>query len=1136
MVVKRLSNGCRIAFEEAGAERIGYVDQTMAAVTVRVLGAIDVSVDGRAASLAPKPQLLIALLAAQRGRWVSTQTLIEELWAGEAIPPSAQKTLQGNVLRLRRSLGPDAIVARRGSYAINLDAVTVDAEQLGAAVALVRSYRATGKLNEALEAAQGGEALWRGSPYDGVDEIDVLLAERQRLTALRHSLLEFRIGAQIDLGRSHEVVPELEGIVASEPLREEFWALLVRAFHLSGRRTDALAAFGRARRVLATELGISPGPALRTLENAILSDAHPTATQTGSHRDTPAASGRSSRPATTAPAHSWLVADAALIDRTWAMGRSHPSDPFVGRKGELALARHRYASAQRGERRTIVIQGAAGIGKTRLLHEMLAAFADEGASVVLHARNEAHVRRAYGPIVDLVDQVTLLDPLAAAKFDEAFTVRLRRLQDLGRSTIAETVAAAPSSNPLLERRLTAEAVNRVMTAFARNSGPVVIAIEDVQWADLATLDVVQELATTTLPAPILLVLTHRNDRRTVPLAETLRELDRTGRTDRAQLGVLDDSELRELISGLAGYAVYDDDNLFDNIVARTDGNTLLVRELAKSMAAGAPEFPDSVRDLIDSYLAACSSEAAVLAEIGALLGRSFDSSLATAIADKRIRATITEGATMEDALAELCDANLIEMISPKTAMFVHDLFRDAVVARFRPHERSASHLAIIDELEARLSDDLDAFVHHSVEAGEPARAALRLSQRARRSLGSGLVEDAAADAEAALVWFAKDPGHALVHELETALLLADARGLGLHHDQAERELRQIIRRATELEDSSRRVVLAGAHRRIAKMRLTERKPFEADQELSIAAGLVGPDEPEDPAVVDEWIAVWIEAANLDYFAQHRVPWAVGAIDRIEATVRRRGSGSQKILTDRTRALTLQMDTRFTGPEEAIVLLRRQRAGAIELGDLPMTADATFGMGFTYLCRLDGRSAAALFDEATELHDRLGDRFWHTLAVAYAATSRRLRGDVDETELRTRAAISLASELPVRSYLAMMESNLLWCELRRMGAAAASPTELSRVPRSLLASMLDHLQHPSVAQVYPFIGFMVWPALFIASVEQRPDAVAALAETLIAPTTQQLPDTIDTIVRTLTVSPDDPSIETAFAWARSVNLL
>ena len=320
------------------------------------------------------------------------------------------------------------------------------------------------------------------------------------------------------------------------------------------------------------------------------------------------------------------------------------------------------------------------------------------------------------------------------------------------------------------------------------------------------------------------------------------------------------------------------------------------------------------------------------------------------------------------------------------------------------------------------------------------------------------------------------------------------------------------------------------------MRLNERKTMAAADELALAAELVGRAEPDNPSLLDEWVEVWIEVGNLDYFAQHRIEWAVGAVDRIEAAVKRRGDIRQMVLTDRTRALTLQMDSRFTGPEELLGLLRRQLAGAIECGDLPMTADATFGMAFTYMCRLDGRSAVPLFDEALALHERVGDEFWRTLAIVYGAASRRLRGDVDETEARTSAAMPLARELPIPSYLAVLEGNLAWCALRRHGEGRWPAGESGPVPPALLSSLRDHLKHPSVENFYPFLGFMVWPAMYVASVDQRDAAVAEYAEMMVGPAVQQLPDDVDAILRTVMAFPRDPSLETAFAWARSVNLL
>ena len=111
---------------------------------------------------------------------------------------------------------------------------------------------------------------FRGEPYDGVPDAAVPAGEVQRLVELRVAVVEDSAEAQLDRGQGERCIGELEAFVQANPYRERAWGLLMRALYQAGRPADALAAFGRARVLLAAELGIEPGPALRDVEQAIL--------------------------------------------------------------------------------------------------------------------------------------------------------------------------------------------------------------------------------------------------------------------------------------------------------------------------------------------------------------------------------------------------------------------------------------------------------------------------------------------------------------------------------------------------------------------------------------------------------------------------------------------------------------------------------------------------------------------------------------------------------------------------------------------------------------------------------------------------------------------------------------------------
>ena len=296
---------------------------------VRLLGPVQVVRAGREVGLGgPRPRAVFALLVLEAGRVVPAGRLAEEVWRGSP-PPGAAKTLRSYVSRLRALLGPDAaLAARAGGYVLSVAAGTVDAvsfEQLAASgqAALSRGEAATaaGHFRQAL-------GLWRGPALADVCEVEPLAREAARLEELRLAAVEGRIEADIQLGLHVKVIGELEGLVAEYPVRERLWRLLVLALYRAERQADALAAYRRARDLLAAELGLEPGEELRRLEEAVL---------------------RQEVPAAPPPARHNLPA---------------PLTSFVGREQDLTRLERLL-----GEARLVTLAGTGGTGKTRLALE-----------------------------------------------------------------------------------------------------------------------------------------------------------------------------------------------------------------------------------------------------------------------------------------------------------------------------------------------------------------------------------------------------------------------------------------------------------------------------------------------------------------------------------------------------------------------------------------------------------------------------------------------------------------------------------------------------------------------------------------------------------------------------------------------
>jgi len=218
----------------------------------------------------PRHRAVLARLIIARGRVVPVERLVHDLW--ERPPERAAGAIQTFVAALRRDLEPDRaprtparlLVTEGRGYALRAESVdawefenaVTEAAQLPAGAALKR-------VDEALD-------LWRGPAYAEFETEAWARAEIARLDELRLLARERRAEALLALGRAAEAVPDLETHTAGHPWREDGWRLLALALYRSGRQGDALAALRRARQVLADELGLDPGPALRQVEADIL--------------------------------------------------------------------------------------------------------------------------------------------------------------------------------------------------------------------------------------------------------------------------------------------------------------------------------------------------------------------------------------------------------------------------------------------------------------------------------------------------------------------------------------------------------------------------------------------------------------------------------------------------------------------------------------------------------------------------------------------------------------------------------------------------------------------------------------------------------------------------------------------------
>jgi len=221
----------------------------------RILGPLEIVGEHGPISLhRGKEQVLLSFMLLNPNELLPSERLIDELW--ERPPPTAPKVIQNAVSQLRRSLGEKRIETRAPGYVFHLQPDELDVDRF-------ERLAREGRNEEAL-------ALWRGLPL--VELRDERFADdvRRHLEERRLVVLEDRIEGDLDAGRHAGLVPELERLVTTHPLRERLYAQLMLALYRSGRQADALHVFRRAQTRLGEQLGLEPGPQLRQLERQVL--------------------------------------------------------------------------------------------------------------------------------------------------------------------------------------------------------------------------------------------------------------------------------------------------------------------------------------------------------------------------------------------------------------------------------------------------------------------------------------------------------------------------------------------------------------------------------------------------------------------------------------------------------------------------------------------------------------------------------------------------------------------------------------------------------------------------------------------------------------------------------------------------
>lgn len=692
-------------------------------------------------------RLLLAYLALAGGRAASRDELIEALWHHRppADPDAALRTL---LSRLRAAL-PEGKIEGRRELSLSLGAGDrLDLEEAHRALDRARSAAAKGAWETAEASACSALDVARAPLLPGHDDAPWLDDWRRRLEELAAEALELRATAAVrreggDLAAAEAAARE---VVEREPYRESAYVRLMEVHAARGNPAEALRVYEQLRTLLRDELGTPPGAGAKALHEQLLRGdeaillAERSDAQERPDRAPQEASGHEPTPLP------------ALIAR---LG----NQPLVGREADLERLARLWREAIEGRhQRILFLSGEPGVGKTSLA----ACFAREAhanGARVLYGRAEVEALIPYQPFVEALRQLALGGSLGTLRAAAPELVELSRLVPEFRRRLPELPRPVEQTAGDDRYRLFSAAAALLVEAACER--PVLLVLDDLQWADRSSLRLLTHLARYCDPAALLILGTHRDTdlQRSPELAAALADLRREQLVERIPLTGLDEEAVGKLIARATDSAPR---GLSEILRKETRGNPFflveMLRQLADDKTLGqaeqAPEaaqllkrmgVPEGVREVIERRLAGLGERAQEALTLAAVLGQEFEFEALAALAES------TPG-ELEGPLQQALDAGLLAELEdmPGRLGFSHALVRETLYLRPSSIRRTLLHRRAGEALEAISFEGSEAnaaeLASHFLAAGGRGDAdkAMRYSVTAAEQATTRLAYDEAA--------------------------------------------------------------------------------------------------------------------------------------------------------------------------------------------------------------------------------------------------------------------------------------------------------------------------------------------------------------------------------------------------------
>ena len=667
---------------------------------------------------------LLKILITERPRPVSTDALIEILWPNST-PHAAATTLRSAINALRNVLEPDRpnrapsryIVTQTPGYAFHLSPeIWLDVDEFEHLLNRVNNLSDSALRLQLLERAIElyGDDYLISDPY-----ADWLQTERERLRERFFNALLLAADIYAESGHYTEAITVCRRMLARDEVRENAYQSLMRFQAESGDSASALITYERCRTILSEELGADPSPLTQLLHQRILNGE----IETRPAVNTPLAIMQTTM--TAAPPLLREREPTELPQRTLltVLDSGFPS-AFIGREREMAVLQERLHSAQSGRGEWLLLYGEAGVGKTRLAYQLLRRAADLTMTVISASCQALERNLSFAPLADALGRYFYglpdanVQSLPIAAFSSLAQI-IPSLQDRipYAPPIPEPIASAEEN-----RQRLIDSIVTTLTVLA-TMRPMVLFVDDLQWADPDTLATLNRLVHRLSDLPLFLLMAYRNEdlSENDALVTFVHAVNRIQRD--AQLPVprfaqrhvqqLVELHLTELGEKAPPPAFAEPAQLGRLLYETTQGNALFVTEALHDLderlsAAGlghqengaALEAADSrssplftlrshrIQEIINERIERLRADARAVLNLCAVIGRDFSLEL------------LESAATLDPlgGLEELLERKFLLERPDEHIDFAHHLVRQTVYEQLSLLQRRRLHLAVAEAL------------------------------------------------------------------------------------------------------------------------------------------------------------------------------------------------------------------------------------------------------------------------------------------------------------------------------------------------------------------------------------------------------------------------------------------------------